>query len=135
RLQLLGTPVPRGAKPDGAVDPVPIPVAYFIKPVAVSLSYNRLTHDWDSDVGAIRGWTKDYADLRVKTADVARLWPRGGAGTDLLCGAPAGGAMDAFEQRYWNLLQALAWVCVRDRELVNKAADDASPRLTTLRFD
>ena len=129
KVQLLGTPVPRGAKPDGAVDPVPIPVTYLLKPVAVSLSHNRLTCDWDADVGAIRGWTKDYADLRVKTKEVTLLCPHGGATDGRVSSA------DAFDQPYWNLLQILAWVCLRNRGMVCKAANDAIAPVTTLRFD
>jgi hypothetical protein len=119
RLQLLGTPVPRGAQPDGAVDPVPIPVTYLLKPVAVTLSYNRLTYDWDADVGATCGWKADYADLRVRTADVACLWPRGGTRTHL------DGSAKAFDRTYWDYPMLLTWVYLRDREQVEQAADHA----------
>ncbi len=34
--------------------------------------------------------------------------------------------MDAFEKPYWNLIQVLAWVYLRDPDLVRRAADDAT---------
>jgi hypothetical protein len=52
-----------------------------------------------------------------------------------LAEVPRPGGTEAFEETYWNLLQVLAWVSLRDRELVCKAADDATPPVTTLRFD
>ena len=38
--------------------------------------------------------------------------------------------MDNFDERYWNLLQVLAWVYLGDRELVRKASDRFEDRET-----
>jgi hypothetical protein len=77
QLTLLGTRVQRGKEPDGSADPEPVPVAYLLRPVAITLHHNRLTYDWDRIGPKTRNWSHDYADLRVRFDDVRRLWPHG----------------------------------------------------------
>lgn len=78
KIELLGQRVARRANP-AAVDFTAVPFEFYLHPVAIDLTSNRLTFDYrgsyETVFNRIATWTTDYANLRMRFDDVKRLWP------------------------------------------------------------